>query len=266
MDATSERSKEISMARLVLVTGGSRGIGRATAELLARQGYDLALQYREQSAAAEALVAELRAQGVRAHALKADLARVEEVEALYRRVDELGPLYGVVNSAGVALPKSSVAELDLLAVQHAFALNTLGLIASCKEAVRRLSRARGGAGGVIVNVSSMAATIGGRPGNASYAATKAAVDAFSVGLAKEVADQGVRVVSVRPGMVATDMTAAALADPAALATVRASIPIGRAASAGEVAGPIAFLLSDAASFITGTCIDVSGGGFHIARG
>jgi len=254
------------MRRTLLVTGGSRGIGRATALLAATRGYDVAVHYREQRADADDVVARVRAAGGRSVAVQADLAHPEQIEQLYRSVDEqLGPLDAVVNSAGISPSKKAVADLDAAALVQLFSINVIGLFMSCREASRRLSRARGGRGGVIVNVSSMAATIGGRPGSADYAASKAAVDVFTLGFAKEVASEGIRVVSLRPGMVETEMTREALANPAFAATVAASIPLGRPAQADEIAQPIVFLLSDAASFITGTCVDVSGGGFHIAR-
>jgi len=253
------------MQKTLLVTGASSGIGRATALLAASRGYAVAVHYHRQEAEAEAVVAQIRAGGQRALALHADLRSADELEQLYARVDrELGPLDAVVNSAGVGIARAPVAELKSADLERLMSLNVTGLILSCREASKRLSRSRGGRGGVIVNVSSMAATIGGRPGSAAYAASKAAVDAFTVGLAKELASEGVRAISVRPGMVVTEMTAAALAEPSFAATVAASIPLGRPAQVAEVAQPIVWLLSEEASFISGTCIDISGGGFHVA--
>jgi NAD(P)-dependent dehydrogenase (short-subunit alcohol dehydrogenase family) len=253
--------------RTLLVTGASSGIGRATALLAGSQGYAVAVHYRTQQAEAQRVVEQIRARGGRAIAVLADLRRSEEIEALFTLVDrELGPLHAVVNSAGVSLPRAPVTELGASEIGSLLSVNVAAVMLSCREAVKRMARAHGGSGGVIVNVSSMAATIGGRPGSAAYAASKAAVDAFSIGLAKEVAREGIRVVSVRPGMVETPMTRESLAQPAFAATIEASIPLGRAASAEEIARPIAFLLSDDASFISGACIDVSGGGFHVAQG
>ena len=254
------------MSRTLLVTGGSSGIGRATALRAAGQGYAVAVQYRAQEAEAARVVEQMRDVGVRAVAIQADLRQASDVERLYDRVDrELGPLNAVVNSAGVAFKRSPVTELEAAPLADLFALNVIGLMLSCREATKRLARARGGPGGVIVNVSSMAATIGGRPGSTVYAASKAAVDVFTVGLAREVASDGIRAISVRPGVVDTEMTRDALADPTFVATVAASIPLGRPAHADEVAKPIVWLLSDEASFISGACLDISGGGFHIAR-
>lgn len=257
----------MGQARVLLVTGASSGIGRETALRAGRAGYAVGVHYRSQQAAAERVVATIREGGGKAVALRAELTVAAELEQLYERVQcELGALDGVVNSAGVGLARSSVAELEPEPLAAMLALNVTALMLSCRQAARRLSRARGGAGGVIVNLSSMAATIGGRPGSAAYAASKAAVDAFTVGFAKEVAGEGIRVLSVRPGMVDTEMTRAMLASARGQADVAASIPLGRAARVEEVAEPILFLLSDAASFLTGACIDISGGGFHIARG
>jgi len=251
--------------RILLVTGASSGIGRATALEAARRGYDVAIHYRAQEAEAHAVAEGVRAQGRRAVVIRADLRDPAQITQLHTQVErDLGRLDAVVHSAGITLPKTPVRELDASDLARLLEVNVLGLMLSCREAVRRLSREHGGRGGVIVNVSSMAATIGGRPGSAAYAASKAAVDAFSIGLAKEVASQGIRVVSLRPGMVRTEMTRDALSDPRFAATVGASIPLGRPAEAEEVALPIAWLLSDEASFVTGACIDVSGGGFHIA--
>ena len=253
------------MQRTLLITGASSGIGRATALRVATRGYRIAVHYRTQREAAERVVDQLTERGAQAQAFGADLRHERDIVDLYARVEQaLGPLDAVVNTAGIALPKSKVAALEAAAVETLFAINVQGLVLSCREAVRRMARSLGGRGGVIVNLSSMAATIGGRPGSAVYAASKAAVDAFSIGLAKEVASEGIRVVSVRPGMVETEMTRDALAEPSFAATVRASIPLGRPALADEVAAPIAWLLSDEASFVSGTCIDVSGGGFHVA--
>ncbi len=246
------------------ITGGARGIGAAVARQAAAAGYALAIGYRHDRAAAAALLTELRATGATAEAFAADVADAAAVQELFRAIDRaLPPLAGLVTSAGIAGPDGPVERYDGAGLGALFATNVVGTILSCREAVTRLSRARGGPGGAIVNVSSMAATIGGRPGRAAYAASKAAVDVFTVGLAKEVATQGIRVNAVRPGMTRTDMTAGALDDPRRAAALVATIPLQRIASADEVAAPILWLLSEQASFGTGALLDVSGGGFVV---
>ena len=253
------------MAKTVLITGGASGIGAATARILATRGWSVAVNYRTRGDDAAALVGELRGLGAQATALQGDMMDPASIERMFAQFDgAFGGLDALVNSAGIGVPKAEVAEFDAAALTRLMTTNVIGLMLCCRAAARRMSKASGGRGGTVVNVSSMAATIGGRPGNSHYAASKAAVDCFTIGFAKEIASQGVRVIAVRPGVIRTDMTQAALADPGFVATVAASIPLGRAGRADEVAAPIAWLLSDEASFITGCCLDVSGGGFHIA--
>ena len=252
------------MKRTLVITGGASGIGAATARIAAAKGYDVAINFRSRERQALALADELRGAGVRAFAVRADVSVAADIERLFSVVDaELGPPTALVNSAGVSLPGVSVHDADPAALERLMRTNVTGLMICCREAVRRMSTRRGGAGGVIVNVSSMAATIGGRPGSSHYAASKAAVDAYTVGLAKEVAPEGIRAVSVRPGFTVTDMASAQLSDPAFAAAIKASIPMERPARAEEIAAPIAWLLSDDASFVSGACLDVSGGGFVV---
>lgn len=252
------------MSQVLLVTGGASGIGAAVARIAAARGYAVAVNYRSRRAQAESVVSELKSLGARAAAFKADVSSESEVEQLYASVkQQLGVPTAVVNSAGVAT-SSPVAETSTETLEQLLRTNVLGVWLSCREAARVMSTKSGGSGGVVVNVSSMAATIGGRPGNSHYAASKAAVDVFSVGFAKEVASQGIRVVSVRPGFTITDMTRGRLDDARFRQVIAETIPLGRPARAEEVAAPIAWLLSNEASFITGTCLDVSGGGFAIA--
>jgi NAD(P)-dependent dehydrogenase (short-subunit alcohol dehydrogenase family) len=254
------------MPSTILITGGTRGIGAAVARLATAAGYAVALGYRTGHQAAEALVAQLTADGGTAVAVAADVSTETGVEQLFAEVDRLlpaSPLAGLVTSAGISGPGGRVSDITGTGLAGVLSINVIGTILSCREAVRRMARSRGGAGGAIVNVSSMASTIGGRPGRAVYAASKAAVDVFTVGLAKEVAADGIRVNAVRPGMTRTDMTSDTLDDPVKHQAIAATIPIQRIAESSEVAKPILWLLSPEASFVTGALLDVSGGGFVI---
>ncbi len=252
------------MADPILITGGSSGIGAAVARLAAARGIPVVITYRTGKVAALALVDELTAQGKEAYAIAADVSREQDIIELFKKLDDLlapRTLAGLVNSAGIGGPHGSIEEFNEVGLAQLWATNITATILASREAVLRFrKRLKGGA---IVNVSSMAATIGGRPGAAAYAASKAAVDAFTVGLAKEVATAKIRVNAVRPGATDTAMLGAVTADPESLVAVGRTIPINRIAKAEEVAKPILWLLSDEASFVTGARLDVSGGGFVV---
>ncbi len=255
------------MGGVLLITGGARGIGAATARLAAAAGFDVAVNYRADAAAAETTFAAVKAAGRRAVAVQADVARDDDVTRLFAETDAaLGPVTALVNSAGVSGAKALVADFTADDLERLMAVNIVGTMVCCREAVRRMSTRLGGSGGAIVNVSSMAATIGGRAGRSAYAASKAAVDAFTVGLAKEVAADGIRVNAVRPGMTLTDMTDDVRHDAALRARVAETIAMNRLAEADEIARPILWLLSDHASFIAGARLDASGGGFTFGSG
>jgi NAD(P)-dependent dehydrogenase (short-subunit alcohol dehydrogenase family) len=251
------------MSGTVLITGGSRGIGAATARLAARQGYAVAINYRAGTERAEALVHELRDGGSHAVAIQADVSQQDQVARLFQEVDDrLGRLSALVNAAGInGGPQTKVADFEQAVLERLLAVNVIGTMLCCREAVRRMSTAHGGTG---VNVSSMAAAIGGRPGRSAYAASKAAVDSFTIGFAKEVAREGIRVNVLRPGMTLTDMTDTVRRDAALQTRVAATIAMNRCATPEEMAGPILWLLSDQASFVSGAILDASGGGFMLA--
>jgi NAD(P)-dependent dehydrogenase (short-subunit alcohol dehydrogenase family) len=250
----------------MLVTGGGRGIGAATARLAISQGYAVAVNYERAREAAEALIAEIEAAGGRAIAVQADVSQQHQVERMFSEIDRrLGRLTALVNSAGIdgggATP---VAELEQAGLERLLAVNVIGTMLCCREAVRRMSTARGGQGGAVVNISSMAATIGGRAGRTAYAASKGAIDSFTIGLAKEVAREGIRVNALRPGMTLTDMTDAVRRDAELRGQIAATIAMNRCADPVEMARPILWLLSAEASFISGALLDGSGGGFMLA--
>jgi len=252
------------MNETCLITGGARGIGRATALAAANAGWNVAINYRERADAADEVAAAVRAVGRKAVTLKADVAREAEIIDLFRKTeDALGPIRGLVNSAGIA-NHNRVDALDGEAIARMMQLNVIGLMLCCREAARRMSTAHGGKGGAIVNVSSMAATIGGRAGASTYAASKGAVDVFTTGFAKEVAAEGIRVNVVRPGVTDTDMIAA-IRSGTRRAQIEATIPMRRYGTPEELAQAIVWLLSDSASFVTGAHLNVSGGGFLIGE-
>lgn len=245
--------------RIAVVTGGSRGIGAATARLLAARGYDVCVSYRADATAAAAVVADVERRGRRALALQADVSREADVLALFAACDrELGVLHALVNNAGVVDMKARVDEMSAARLERMFAINTLGTMLCAREAVRRMSTRHGGRGGAIVNVSSVAARIGSPGEYVDYAAAKAAVDAFTIGLAKEVATEGIRVNAVRPGIVATEIHASG-GQPDRLERIAPLVPMQRPGHPDEIAHAILSLLSDDATYTTGALLDVSGG-------
>jgi NAD(P)-dependent dehydrogenase (short-subunit alcohol dehydrogenase family) len=246
------------MNRVLLVTGGSRGIGAAVALLAAKHGFDVAVNYHQDERAASGVVDAVRSSGVRALAIKGDVAVEADVVRMFEAVDTFGPLSVLVNNAGITGGFARVADIKGPALERMLAVNVTGAILCAREAVRRLSTVWGGDGGSIVNVSSLAAKLGGAGEWVHYAASKGAIQTFSVGLAREVAGEGVRVNAVAAGIVDTEMHAAA-GDPHRAKRTGATVPIGRAATAHEIAEAILWLTSPAASYVTGTILEAGGG-------
>jgi NAD(P)-dependent dehydrogenase (short-subunit alcohol dehydrogenase family) len=244
---------------VVLVTGGSRGIGAVTAKLAAERGYAVCVNYRANAAAAERVVADIRAAGGRAIAVAGDVAIEADVLRVFETVDrELGLLTALVNNAGIIGPQTRVEHFDATRLERIFATNVTGAFLCAREAVRRMSTAHGGQGGGIVNVSSRAAVLGSPGEYVDYAASKAALDTLTVGLAKEVGGEGIRVNAVRAGVIYTDIHASG-GEPGRVDRIGPTVPMQRGGHAIEVARAILWLLSDEASYSTGTFVDVSGG-------
>lgn len=240
---------------VLLVTGGSRGIGAATARLGAAMGFDVAVNYKGNKAAADQVVAAIRGIGRKAVAIKGDMRNPRDVTRMFAEVDDtLGRLTHLVYSSGITGPVSRVDSVDDAALDEVIGINVLGAFYCARAAVQRMSTKHGGSGGSIVLLSSMAATIGGAGEFVVYAASKGAIDSMTIGLSREVAAEGIRVNAVAPGLIDTEIQ-----PPGRVDRLGPSVPMGRAGTAEEVAESILFLLSDAAAYVTGTIIRVSGG-------
>ena len=251
------------MSGVLLITGGASGIGAETARRAAKKGYKVAINYRSRDAQAMGVAADIAAQDGEAIAVPGDMANEADIVRMFKETEKaFGPVTHLVNSAGISR-QMRVDEYDGKMLAQLFATNVTGLMLCCREAARRMSTKHGGKGGAIVNVSSMAATLGGRQGSSAYAATKGAVDSFTKGFAREVAAEGIRVNSIRPGMVLSEMTEDRLKDPDFRSRIEASIPMHRVGETPEIADAILWLLSDEASFITGAMLDAAGGGYMI---
>lgn len=246
------------MREILLVTGGSRGIGAATVRLAARSGHVVAFSYREARDAADTLCAEVSACGGEAHAFQADVAQESDILRLFAEVDQLGRLAGLVNNAGIAERQRRLVEMDLARLRRVFDTNLIGSMLCAREAVKRMSTRLGGEGGGIVNVSSAASRLGSPGEYVDYAASKGGLDTFTVGLAKEVALEGIRVNAVRPGLIHTDIHES-YGDPTRVERLQGNVPMQRGGTVEEVAEAILWLLSPAASYCIANFIDVSGG-------
>jgi NAD(P)-dependent dehydrogenase (short-subunit alcohol dehydrogenase family) len=245
--------------RALLITGGGRGIGAATARLAAQQGWAVAVNYARDSLAADAVVRAIRADGGSAISVRADVANEAEVLRMFATVDaKFGPIAGLVNNAGVVDTTARLDEMDWARWRRMFDTNVLGSLLCAREAVRRMSTRHGGAGGSIVNLSSAASRLGSGGQYVDYAASKGAIDTFTLGLAREVAAEGVRVNAVRPGLIDTTIHASG-GLPQRVRDLAPTVPMQRGGSADEVAQAIVWLLSDAASYTTGALLDVAGG-------
>ena len=247
------------MQKIVLVTGASRGIGAATAMLAAKCGYAVALNYRSDAARVEQVLANVRASGVNAIAVQADISKEDDIMRLFEAVDsQLGRLTALVNNAGILEKQMRVESMPADRLQRVLTTNVLGTILCAREAVRRMSTKLGGQGGSIVNVSSMASRLGSPNEYVDYAASKGAVDTFTIGLSREVAAEGIRVNAIRPGLIDTEMHASG-GEPGRIERLKSSVPMQRGGTAEEAAHSILWLLSDEASYTTGSFIEVSGG-------
>jgi NAD(P)-dependent dehydrogenase (short-subunit alcohol dehydrogenase family) len=249
----------ISQAPLILVTGGSRGVGAATARLAAQQGYDVAISFVADEAAARRVAADVERAGRRALAVRADNADPEQVALLFDAIDEtFGRIDVLVNNAAMLARQSRMEDLEFARMQRMFAVNSIGPILCAQQAAKRMSYRHGGSGGVVINISSASARLGSPNEYVDYAASKGAVETFTTGFAKEVAREGIRVNCVRPGHIYTDMHASG-GEPGRVDRVKDSIPMGRGGQPEEVAQAILWLASSEASFVTGTFLDVTGG-------
>jgi len=244
---------------VLLITGASRGIGAATARLAAQRGYDVCVNFRSNEAAAQAVAAEVRSLGRKAAAVQADVASEADVVRLFESTEKaLGAISGLVNNAGILERQMRVEQMDAARLGRVFATNVTGAFVCAREAVRRMSTQHGGGGGSIVNVSSRAAVLGAPGEYVDYAASKAALDVLTLGLAREVAGEGIRVNAVRAGIIETGIHASG-GEPGRVARLGPQLPMKRGGQAIEVARAILWLLSDEASYTTGTFVDVSGG-------
>jgi NAD(P)-dependent dehydrogenase (short-subunit alcohol dehydrogenase family) len=247
------------VSKTILITGGSRGIGRATALLAGQRGWAVGVNYVGNRAAADRTVADVTVAGGRAIAIKGDVAVEADVLAMFDATQKaFGALDGLVNNAGIVAPSLPLAEIGVERMKRVFDINILGAYLCAREAARRLARSRGGKGGFIVNVSSAAARLGAPNEYVDYAGSKGAMDSMTVGLAKELGPDGVRVNAVRPGLIDTEIHASG-GKPDRAATLGATTPLGRAGTAEEVAEAIVWLASDAASYVNGAILDVSAG-------
>ena len=244
--------------QVLLVTGSGRGIGAATALLASRQGYAVCINYRSDAAAAEALRARIEAEGGRAIAVQADVGVEADVLRLFSAIDaQLGPLTALVNNVGVVAPQSRLVDMPLERLQRIFTTNVISYFLCCREAVRRMSTARGGQGGAIVNVSSGASRVGSPNMYVDYAASKGAVDVLTLGLSKEVAGEGIRVNCVRPGLIFTEIHADS-GDAQRVSKMEASVPMGRGGQPEEIAETILWLLGPQSSYVSGAIVDAAG--------
>jgi NAD(P)-dependent dehydrogenase (short-subunit alcohol dehydrogenase family) len=255
----ADKAAEADMPKTLLITGASRGIGAATALLAASQGWQVAVNYAANSLAADGVVRQIRAAGGVAIAVQADVSIEADVLRLFETVDaKLGRLDGLVNNAGVVDVAKRVQDMSVARLERMWRTNITSSFVCAREAVRRMSTQHGGAGGAIVNVSSAAARLGSPGWYVDYAASKAAIDTFTLGLSKEVAAEGIRVNAVRPGIIETDIHASG-GDPDRASRMASQLPMQRAGTPDEIAQAIVWLLSDAASYTTGAILDVAGG-------
>jgi len=249
----------VSEDRILLITGGSRGIGAATARAAGREGYRVIVNYRADEKAAQAVVADIARAGGKASAIQADAGEEKDIRRLFdAAAGQFGRITHLVNNAGIVGRAGPLADADPAMLKHVIDLNVTGAILVAREAVRQISTARGGRGGAIVNVSSIAASLGAAGEYTWYAASKGAIDSLTLGLAREVAREGIRVNAVSPGMIETDIHAAG-GQPDRIERLGHLMPVGRAGRADEVAAAILWLLSEQASYVTGANIRISGG-------
>lgn len=247
------------MAKVMLITGGSRGIGAATARLAASRGYDVAINYLGNAQAAENVAKAVQAAGAKCFVVQGDMSKPDDIARVFKSVDaSLGRIDAFFNNAGIFGPAVPFLDISVERVQQMIAINTTGAFIAAQEAARRMSTKRGGNGGAIVNMSSIAAKLGGNGGATDYAASKGAIDSLTIGLAKELAPDGIRVNAVRPGLIDTEIHATA-GDPTRIARLASTIPLQRGGKAEEVAEAVLWLCSEQSAYVTGMLLDVAGG-------